>query len=76
MEFFKGKKKNWIIVLHKHHCGDCGHKSELIMDATKNEAEGYAKIKADEWRNGDIPAVTGIAIELPDCVHVVHQKPL
>lgn len=74
--FNKGKKKNWMIVLHRFHVNSRGFRHEILCDATQAEADAYATIKADEWEGGDIPTVAGRAIELPDCVHVIHQKPI
>ncbi|RLV60957.1 hypothetical protein D5018_03705 [Parashewanella curva] len=76
MSFFKGKKKHWIIVLHKYHVGSKDFKDELLMDATENEAKGYALIKAQEWQGTGVHTVSGFAVELPDVVQVVHQPQL
>jgi hypothetical protein len=73
MGFFKGKKKNWMIVLHKYHCGSHGFKHEAICGATKGEAEAYAAKEAELWKGYGRPDVAGIAIELPDVVQVVEQ---
>ncbi|WP_373092509.1 hypothetical protein [Zhongshania sp.] len=73
MSIFKGKKKNWMIVLHKHHTSGMGWRHELLVDATPGEAEAYALVKAERWRGSDIPKVSGTAIELPDIVQVVTQ---
>ena len=70
---FEGKKKNWMIVLHRHHVGSTGHKSEIIVDYSKSGAEAYALLKAAEWQRGGVARVTGMAIELPDIVQVIHQ---
>lgn len=72
--FSKGKKKNWMIVLHRFHVNSRGFSHEILCDATKDEADAYALTKAHEWEGNDIPTVAGKAIELPDCVHVVYQN--
>ena len=74
MDFFKGKKKNWVIVLHKHHTDSEGFKHELLIEASEKEAKAYAMIKAEEWKGCDISRVTGMAIELPNVVQVVKQE--
>jgi hypothetical protein len=65
MTIFKGKKKNWMIVLHKSFVGDKGWKHEILKDATRGEAEGYALIKAKEWEADGLAKVSAVAIELP-----------
>ena len=72
MSFFKGKKKNWMIVTHSWHCSSYGFTDEIIVDATRSEAEAYAAKKADTLKTG-MPDVKGIAIELPDLVRVVKE---
>jgi len=74
MGIFKGKKKNWLIVLHKYHCGSYGFKHETLLGASKSEAKAYALVKAEDWRAGGIPSVSGTAIELPDVIQVVEAK--
>ena len=62
---FKGTKKNWMIVLHRYFIDSKGWRHEILMDATKGEAEAYALVKAKEWK-GDrsLDHVDGTAIEL------------
>jgi hypothetical protein len=64
MTIFKGKKKNWMIVLHRSFVGDRGWKHEILNNASKGEAEAYALVKAKEWKGNSIDCVSGTAIEL------------
>ena len=48
MTIFKGKKKNWMIVLHRFFVDDKGWKHEVLNNASRSEAEAYALVKAKE----------------------------
>jgi len=74
MGIFDGKKKNWMIVLHKFHVDSYGFKHEILCDASQKEADAYALVKAKEWKDDNIPTVSATAIELPDLVQVVYQN--
>lgn len=61
-------KRDWLIVLHRHHVRSKGWRHEILKDATKAEAETYALAQAHQWQGDGIPAVTGTAIAIPYAV--------
>jgi len=69
VNIFEGRKRNWLIVLHRHHCGCRGWRHEVLKDASKDEAEAYAIQRAGEWAGDGIPKVNGTAIEIPFMAH-------